>query len=348
MGVQKSGKHYYEVYVSQDGISRVGWATQAATLELGTDRQGFGYGGTAKAAHDRKFTDFGETYGKGDYVGCCLDIDAGEIGYTKNGKDLGIAFTIPKNMLKSAFYPCVCLKNAEVHLNFGATAFQHLYPGYTGVQNADPAQTTTSTAGAQGGGGGKEGRPRPGQRTPKAIIIEPARELAEQTHKCMIAFSKHLANPSLKCALITGGSDPREQMRQLGEGCDVVTGTPGRLLDLMESGKLHLGACRFFCLDEADRLLDTGNLQAIMKLYGKCPKLQSNGIKLQTLMFRSHFTSHFISHFMTPINPESCHSNASACPANPNACHVRSARLSIRKRSPSSLRRYADTPCGWI
>lgn len=108
-----------------------------------------------------------------------------QIYYTKNGDDLGLAFTIPKNLARSAFYPAICLKNAEVplrvptagrpwstsqcsshqpmltrsdrqvHLNFGGSAFSHLPEGYCGLVNANTANTTTSTASATPAHGGK-------------------------------------------------------------------------------------------------------------------------------------------------------------------------------------------------
>ena len=66
-------------------------------------------------------------------------------------------------------------------------------------------------------------------------------------------------------------------MRALRDGVDVVSGTPGRVLDLVKSGKLRLGEVQFFVLDEADRLLDTGNLETILALHGRLPKRGRTG-----------------------------------------------------------------------
>lgn len=52
----------------------------------------------------------------------------------------------------------------------------------------------------------------------------------------------------------------------------MVTGTPARVIDFVQSGKLDLSAVRFFVLDEADRLLDTGSSDAILKLWRLFPK----------------------------------------------------------------------------
>lgn len=55
----------------------------------------------------------------------------------------------------------------------------------------------------------------------------------------------------------------------------------GRILDLIESGKLPTDAIRFFVLDEADRLLDTGNTDAILKMYRRFPKAGAGTHRLQ-------------------------------------------------------------------
>jgi ATP-dependent RNA helicase DDX1 len=55
----------------------------------------------------------------------------------------------------------------------------------------------------------------------------------------------------------------------------------GRIMDFVESGKLVLGSVKFFVLDEADRLLDTGNQETIMKLYSRFPKAGSGVARLQ-------------------------------------------------------------------
>ncbi len=59
------------------------------------------------------------------------------------------------------------------------------------------------------------------------------------------------------------------------------SGMAGRVMDLVESGKLATDAVKFFVLDEADRLLDTGNLDTIMKLFGRFPKAGAGESRLQ-------------------------------------------------------------------
>jgi ATP-dependent RNA helicase DDX1 len=59
-GVINKGKYYYEATVTDEGLCRVGWSTPEATLDLGTDRFGFGYGGTGKKSNAKDFTNYGE------------------------------------------------------------------------------------------------------------------------------------------------------------------------------------------------------------------------------------------------------------------------------------------------
>lgn len=56
------GKAYYEVVMRDEGLCRVGWSSAASSLDLGTDRAGFGYGGTGKRSNDRKFEAYGQEF----------------------------------------------------------------------------------------------------------------------------------------------------------------------------------------------------------------------------------------------------------------------------------------------
>jgi len=58
-----AGRVAWEAAVADDGLVRLGWATKAAG-ELGTDRHGFGFGGTGKKSHERRFEDYGRPFGK--------------------------------------------------------------------------------------------------------------------------------------------------------------------------------------------------------------------------------------------------------------------------------------------
>ena len=64
-------------------------------------------------------------------------------------------------------------------------------------------------------------------RKPTAIILEPSKDLAEQTHDFMNRFKEYLTRPQLRCELLIGGTNPKQASRALQEGVDIITGTPG-------------------------------------------------------------------------------------------------------------------------
>jgi ATP-dependent RNA helicase DDX1 len=66
-----------------------------------------------------------KSYGKDDIIGCFIDLDLMKIKWSKNGNDFGYAYDIPANIRNNAFYPTVCMKNAEILFNFGETDFKY-------------------------------------------------------------------------------------------------------------------------------------------------------------------------------------------------------------------------------
>jgi superfamily II DNA/RNA helicase len=103
------------------------------------------------------------------------------------------------------------------------------------------------------------------KREAKAIIIVPTRELALQIEMELRGFVKGMGIASVSCI---GGTNIREQMRNLRNRHNFVIGTPGRLKDLMERKCLHMSEYATVVLDEADRMLDMGfinDIKAILK-----------------------------------------------------------------------------------
>jgi ATP-dependent RNA helicase DDX3X len=90
---------------------------------------------------------------------------------------------------------------------------------------------------------------------PLALVMSPTRELASQIMEESRKFSYQTG---LKVAVCYGGAPIHHQMRELERGCDILVGTPGRLTDLLERGKVSLQDVRYLALDEADRMLDMG------------------------------------------------------------------------------------------
>ncbi|XP_064870326.1 ATP-dependent RNA helicase DDX1-like [Oncorhynchus nerka] len=113
------GKYYYEVSCHDQGLCRIGWSTSQAALDLGTDKYGFGFGGTGKKSHNKQFDSYGEEFTMHDTMGCYLDLDNGLLSFSKNGTDLGLAFEIPALLKNQPFFASCVLKNAELKFNFG-------------------------------------------------------------------------------------------------------------------------------------------------------------------------------------------------------------------------------------
>jgi superfamily II DNA/RNA helicase len=108
---------------------------------------------------------------------------------------------------------------------------------------------------------------------PQALVIAPTRELAVQVSGDLATAGKLLG---AKVVTIYGGRAYEPQVAALKSGCDVVVGTPGRLLDLSQQGHLNLGFVRCLVLDEADEMLDLGFLPDIEKLMAQLPAGRQN------------------------------------------------------------------------
>lgn len=89
----------------------------------------------------------------------------------------------------------------------------------------------------------------------QALILAPTRELAAQSANAITDFAKGM---NLGVVAVYGGASYTPQIAALREGAQIVVGTPGRVMDLMERGELDLSALRFFVLDEADEMLRMG------------------------------------------------------------------------------------------
>jgi ATP-dependent RNA helicase RhlE len=114
------------------------------------------------------------------------------------------------------------------------------------------------------------------QKTIKALILTPTRELALQIGESFSAYGKHTG---LKNLVIFGGVSQNPQVDALRRGVDILVATPGRLLDLINQRYVHLEHVKFLILDEADRMLDMGFVNDVKKIIAKVPA------KRQTLFF---------------------------------------------------------------
>jgi ATP-dependent RNA helicase DeaD len=99
--------------------------------------------------------------------------------------------------------------------------------------------------------------------SPRALILTPTRELALQITKEIRSLS---GAPLPRIAAVYGGASIRTQIQELKRGAEIVCGTPGRIMDLMERKILDLACIEWFILDEADEMLDMGFLEDVERI----------------------------------------------------------------------------------
>jgi len=113
-------------------------------------------------------------------------------------------------------------------------------------------------------------------RMPRALVLSPTRELAQQISDNFTTYTKH---HSLGHAVLIGGESMPDQERALLKNPDVVIATPGRLLDMFERGKIMMGGIKILVIDEADRMLDMGFIPDVKRIVSALPRIR------QTLLF---------------------------------------------------------------
>ena len=99
------------------------------------------------------------------------------------------------------------------------------------------------------------GRAQVADAGPLALVMAPVRELAQQIEAECVKLARFAG---IRCVSVVGGTSIQEQGHHLREGVDIVIGTPGRLIDVLEQSYLVLHQCRYVVLDEADRMIDMG------------------------------------------------------------------------------------------
>jgi len=109
--------------------------------------------------------------------------------------------------------------------------------------------------------------PLPGQ--PKALILAPTRELAQQIAESLRSYGRKLR---MRHGIVVGGVAARPQIRALREGVDVLVATTGRLLDHINEGHVRLNNTNILVLDEADRMFDMGFIRDVRKIVAMMPK----------------------------------------------------------------------------
>lgn len=117
-------------------------------------------------------------------------------------------------------------------------------------------------------------------KSPRALILEPTRELAAQVETSFRDYSRFLG---LNITVIFGGVGYGRQNDSLKAGTDIVVATPGRLLDHLDRGTIKLDKIEFLVLDEADRMLDMGFLPDVRRIIEKCPRARHTALFSATI-----------------------------------------------------------------
>lgn len=113
-------------------------------------------------------------------------------------------------------------------------------------------------------------------KSTRSLILTPTRELASQIMQNIDDYSDGLG---LKTKVVYGGVGRQNQVDSIALGLDILVATPGRLLDLIETGDINFKALEVFVLDEADTMLDMGFFKDVQTIIAKLPKNR------QTLLF---------------------------------------------------------------
>ena len=114
-------------------------------------------------------------------------------------------------------------------------------------------------------------------KSPKCLVLEPTRELAKQVGDDFQGIST-----KLRTCCVYGGVSYERQENDLRKGVDILAGTPGRILDFINSGNIDLGKVEHVILDEVDRMLDMGFQESVEDIL---KSVYTEGRKAQTLFF---------------------------------------------------------------
>lgn len=271
--------------IDEGGIVRVGWSSEDSSLQLGTDADGYGWGGTGMKSNKGNYDPYPSKdkklqFSKGDVVGCHLKFFsatskskekkvAAIVSFSKNGNFVGEAFEIMHSM---SFFPAVCIKNADCELNLGqdkCNPFKFPLPeGFQAFSSLAPPKIVTNPRDALAAQLSEQ--KNSASRGPLAIIIEPTRDLAEQSYRAFVDLGKRLQHPPVRAALLVGGIKPTETVKMLNQNSvDVLVGTPPIIASYMKQKKIQSSRCRFFVLDEADELISNDSVDHIKAIFGR-------------------------------------------------------------------------------
>ncbi len=119
-----------------------------------------------------------------------------------------------------------------------------------------------------------------GARGVQGLVVTPTRELALQVSKAMYEYGRLRG---ARVLAVYGGQSYDRQISRLERGVDIVVGTPGRMLDLIERGVLNLSSVRYLVLDEADEMLSMGFVEDIEAILRETPPERQTALFSATL-----------------------------------------------------------------
>jgi len=180
-------------------------------------------------------------------------------------------------------------------------------------------------------------------RMPRALVIAPTRELADQVS---LAFERYAKGQKLSWALLIGGVSFNDQELKLDRGVDVLIATPGRLLDHFERGKLLMTGVQILVVDEADRMLDMGFIPDIERIFKLTP------VKKQTLFFSAtmppeitRLTKQFLN---DPVRIEATRPATAATTITQNIARIPSADPKAKRTALRALVERSDVKNGIV
>jgi len=119
-------------------------------------------------------------------------------------------------------------------------------------------------------------------RKPRALILAPTRELAMQIDRTVQPIARSVG---LFTTQVYGGVPQQRQVGALNRGVDIVIGTPGRIEDLIDQGRLDLSEVVVTVLDEADHMCDLGFLEPVQRIIRETATVRPDGARAQKLLF---------------------------------------------------------------
>jgi ATP-dependent RNA helicase RhlE len=172
-------------------------------------------------------------------------------------------------------------------------------------------------------------------RSVRALVLTPTRELAAQVGESVATYGQYLA---LRSAVIFGGVSINPQMMKLRGGVDVLVATPGRLLDLQGQNAVDLSKVEILVLDEADRMLDMGFIHDIKRVLKLLPA------KRQNLLFSATFSNE-----IRELTKGLLHNPASieVAPRNTTATLVTHSVYQVDKSDKNDILSYLITNGAW-